>query len=444
MSDRRFDYDQELLQCCAQSRVVLLLQLHMQLVVESSDHANREVLHVVNPVSDKGFASPIINNNDDDDDDNPAGGEESQNSASSPSCCLELFDQYSRHYGRRHTAAETFFVDHDDDGFELGNRIEAFLRSVHFVYQHNNNNSSNNNNIHTVALNRFSDLHPDEIFATPTLTATEPIHNLWGERSRLRRQLIQEESSSGPWESDLLGSTTNTDSHNGDGVTVLLSTPEQILHVAANLTIGKGSLNKLYKYHKQQKTNAQTYDLYPVTLDIPAENQWEEAPNDHSNFAATPALTPDMDGALLSIKHNKNMPEPWNHNNINNKKKTGPQDLVEDATAVVPHNQDKRFRTHLNWATEDNPDGVPIVNEPFDQVRSFTHSFVVHDTAVALPTLLLFCVAHSHGPLLLPLLGHLRIMLGFFCGRLARSECGTSRSSQGISGVHTAAPHQRR
>ena len=137
MSDRRFDYDQELLQCCAQSRVVLLLQLHMQLVVESSDHANREVLHVVNPVSDKGFASPIINNNDDDDDDNPAGGEESQNSASSPSCCLELFDQHSRHYGRQHTVAESFFVDHDDDGFELGNRIEAFLRSVHFVYQHN-------------------------------------------------------------------------------------------------------------------------------------------------------------------------------------------------------------------------------------------------------------------------------------------------------------------
>ena len=27
------------------------------------------------------------------------------------------------------------------------------------------------------------------------------------------------------------------------------------------------------------------------------------------------------------------------------------------------------FDTHLNWATSDNPDGVPIVHDPKDQVR---------------------------------------------------------------------------
>ena len=255
------------------------------------------------------------------------------------------------------------------DQFELGNRMDAFLRSVHFVYQHNTNND-----VHQVALNRFSDLPPHEIFSTAVSTTTattqtDPIHNLWGERSlrhyyrRRRRHLMEETEAFWSFASDTPIPSSMSNADRNGGVTVLLSTPEQIMWVAANLTIGKGSINKLYKYHKDdQKHNSQAYNLYPVTISIPAENQLPS--NDKNNFAATPAITPDMDGALLSIKSNKNVPQ--------NKKssKKDDRDFVEhDTDAVQPTS--KTFRKHLNWATHNNPDGVPIVNEPFDQVRVF-------------------------------------------------------------------------
>ena len=340
MTNRHFDFDEDLLECCAQSRVVQFL-----FAVERHDTS-----------VDGSFASTIHSESDPD-----RGYEESRRSTSS--CCADLFDQHSRHYGRQHSVHESLLLEHPvlPDQFELGNRMDAFLRSVHYVYQHNNKND-----VHKVALNRFSDLHPNEIFSTastPT-TRTDPIHNLWGERSlrHYRRHLMEANALDIPFPITTADSSSSTTDRNS-GVTVLLSTPEQILWVAANLTIGKGSLNKLYKYRKEEKHNAQAYNLYPVTIDIPTDNQLPL--NDENNFAATPALTPDMDGALLSINKNKNVPPKTS-------KKTSDSKFVDhDTDAVQPAS--KTFRKHLNWATHNNPDGVPIVNEPFDQVRSFTY-----------------------------------------------------------------------
>ena len=40
-------------------------------------------------------------------------------------------------------------------------------------------------------------------------------------------------------------------------------------------------------------------------------------------------------------------------------------------------NDDRGWDTYLNWATEDNPDGVPIVHDAMDQVSDMTDSLIV-------------------------------------------------------------------
>jgi hypothetical protein len=113
---------------------------------------------------------------------------------------------------------------------------------------------------------------------------------------------------------------------------------DDILQVAAEMGIGKGSMSKLHK-HKPANKNQQTYQLYPDAIEVPTAEYVEG----YRDFE-TPPLQQEMNGALLSIKRNR---------------------------SVRKH---EYFATHLNWATTENPDGVPLVHPAFDQVSFFFFS----------------------------------------------------------------------
>jgi len=380
MTDRRFEYDEGLLESCARSKVA-------HFVANNSKRGSSfdQFLNVDAWFSSSASSDLLVDRQDDDDDDDKS--------------CIALFELHRTHYGRQHTEQESLFlqrgrrdsldddVDDDDDDYyetamdqyELGGKMEAFLRNVIFVYQHNaaaKLTKDDSNSQHVVSLNRFSDRNPGEI-----LTARELPEDIWSETSRRRleqqqqqQQNYNEEFGLGlDWNEPWGRHTDNEESIKG--VTVLLSTSEQILNVAANLTIGKGSMNKLYKYKKEKKLNEQTYDLYPTTIDIPTD----EFLNGEDVRFATPALTPDMDGALLSIKRNKNTP-PKTSNKHDDKKDM--KHVVDNGKVIDadnndnhPKRNDKKFKTHLNWATTDNPDGISIVHDAFDQVCTVSTCF---------------------------------------------------------------------
>ena len=82
--------------------------------------------------------------------------------------CRDLFLQHASHYNRpRLTPDEeglwnSFLISETPRNVSgSSSRIEAFLNSVQFVHRHNTREGPNN--IHTVGLNRFSDLNQYEL-----------------------------------------------------------------------------------------------------------------------------------------------------------------------------------------------------------------------------------------------------------------------------------------
>jgi hypothetical protein len=268
------------------------------------------------------------------------------------------------HFGRKHSEEDELLerieVREEQEAsrssssfptYRVGRKLENFVQSVLFVDQHNSVAGKS----HQVALNRFSDLHPIEIEQE-----FQPAEDLWREteasRGRLLRELDDEytkEVWGGKWKKyrviELEGSSLNwngDDEGNHAGTPTVLSSSKKILEVAADLAIGKGSMHHLEpKSPKKKKHKPKVdYDVYPTTIELPPKQ------GDQNIFQTPELKDPDMSGALLSIKKRKDQDEKHSKNMTN-------------------WTTDDTFATYLNWATEDNPDGVPLVHDAFDQVR---------------------------------------------------------------------------
>jgi hypothetical protein len=115
-----------------------------------------------------------------------------------------------------------------------------------------------------------------------------------------------------------------------------------------------GWVKHIHKYTKR-KTDHIQFDLYPSKLRIPTDdtviphNEQDDDSHPHSPTVHTspfyqPVVTSDMDGALVYIGKNKK----------------------QYSAAQREHDV---FAININWASTNNPDGVPIVNDPIDQVK---------------------------------------------------------------------------
>ena len=228
--------------------------------------------------------------------------------------CMSLFIQHQRHFHGVDPVLGENLAPH------MHRKLDNFVRNVRFIHGHN----GLENGGHKVALNRFADYNLD------TVLSSDDVGD-W------HRWLRAEEDS---LESTFLESNMQSDLA---GVLTPLADIESIKGVAANLTIGKGSFNKLQPSHHSHKSSKKLYDTLSDTfVDIPVSPEQGE-------FQTPQNEGSDSDGGLLSVKRNPDY----------RRRRQGVP--VHDA------NPQRGFDVYLNWATQDNPDGVPIVHGSFDQ-----------------------------------------------------------------------------
>lgn len=335
MTDRRFEYDEDLLKSCARSGVAaFVVEKQNQSYFRFESLREREL------------------------------SEENDNS------CVLLFHLHAHHYGRHHAKEESFMVRKSTldntpqenvnatiqlHSYELGSKMDTFIRNVVLVESHNSAAAADNLHYHRVALNRFSDLRPSQVLAVERVDPAD----LWSEKSRrLAKIVVTNHDGDGlEWVSDASKEHGTDEATMGSGVNhlmmpVRLSTPEKIMEVAANYAIGHGSMHQLYKYKKQNPHNKVTLELYPTKIQLPTQEELNSV--DGGQFQ-TPALERAMDGTLISIRQNK---EYRRHHSKHSSSEHDEQGSFSD----------DEFTTYVNWATVDNPDGVAVVHDAIDQV----------------------------------------------------------------------------
>jgi Cathepsin propeptide inhibitor domain (I29) len=306
-----------------------------------------------------------------------------------PQACVALFHEHQDHYYGQQPAATppattvsvaSYLYDlrNDEAAAETETessatsslspstlqRFEAFVENVGFVHRHNSNSARGGNHHHRVALNRFSDRRPDEIFPGSSDMDDEgaALGGTSARRHLLRHAdpeqadplMLDEEAESG-FDRRVLAQLER------DGVVIHLDDAETVMSLSLE-GIGKGSMNHLNpkKYEKiyhKSKT---------LTLD----------PDEPLRQFETPDVLQELDGAILSIRPE----QPAEHDddddrNNNNDNKDEDADGPPPSRNPVfvsndpPEQDEDEFARNLNWATADNPDGVAIVHEPIDQVR---------------------------------------------------------------------------
>ena len=212
------------------------------------------------------------------------------------------------------------------DGSDIGNAInkdistrhEAFLHNVMFIHQHNNDERTS----HKVALNQFSDVPMSDFPQVP-----------------LYEQLDEQKN----------------DSTQHPTLKINLDDP-MFLHLNDETVIKKIGL----KIQRRQKQISTSLSFVENILQIVKESWWwigggQLSSKHSSSHHRKPSMKAKRDkkesDSFLLDKQNELGGLKGNNKNDSNG--------VDDT--------DDPYKTYLNWATEDNPDGVPIVHPSVDQ-----------------------------------------------------------------------------
>jgi C1A family cysteine protease len=245
----------------------------------------------------------------------------------STSDCLTLLQQHASHYNRpAFSSNEHRFWDellgHNKDVVatqtlqDLSTRHETFLHSVMFVHRHNTDETMN----HQVALNRFSDVPMSEF---PKLSSQ------------------QQHSTHSPLVINF-----------NDPMFVRLNNEEIIMDIGA-------------KIRREQRVVVDSTSSFLENIIESIKDSWwwigggqlSSSSSSSSPHIKTPKKTRQDDNKDSSFLLDKQSElgglETNNHQNNNNG--SGGEDTTDP------------YKTYLNWATTDNPDGVAVVHPPIDQ-----------------------------------------------------------------------------
>ncbi|KAL7555280.1 hypothetical protein ACHAWF_019057 [Thalassiosira exigua] len=293
-----------------------------------------------------------------------------------PRDCRALFDAHAAHYRRPPPSeAEELFWDafateevagegasrRGEGGRDAGStlegldelegspRVEAFLSSVAFVHDHNGQESN-----HRVTLNRFSDVPSHEL---PLMSAANN-----GDTSSADASL---DAGFDRWKSALEGSLRQT------GVTGERSMFVPLDEEASMVELGNLMRRRRRRPQQQREDPTSTNQnskgqlssrSYVSNLFGDMRDSWWWVGGGHRHG--------DKDSKKRAEEH---APKP-SHSKGNsflvdkhNKHKLGGLEEKSDSTTSDGDDVGDRWDRHLNWATEDNPDGVPIVHPAIDQ-----------------------------------------------------------------------------
>jgi Cathepsin propeptide inhibitor domain (I29) len=213
--------------------------------------------------------------------------------------CTWLHHQYALHYNRSLQHSRGLGTDTSSNRKRsLDGRFRRFIKSVLQVHAHN----SNPQKLYRLSLNQFADLE----YPVRETGAFDIHAALWDAPDK---ELV-----------------------------FLIAEPQDVMDIAANLTIGKGGLGHLNPPkggRKKPKNQVREQPAERVKFD-----------GSDPNFSVPSIDDPTVDGDLLKIT---------------------PRNKLEGEITSGQLDGD-RYSTYLNWATTDNPDGVRIVRDAFDQV----------------------------------------------------------------------------
>ena len=238
--------------------------------------------------------------------------------------CSLLHEQHAKHYNRHPPVPFTKHknTENGDHRYVVDERLRRFLQSVLYVHNHNSQTAVKSSttgerrqrNLHRITLNQFA----DEDAASWLLSQHDTAND--------ERDLEME---GGAW-------NTMLDYESLDTEWIL-----DPVDIAANLTIGHGGTEHLN--HRTKKARKRTIqDVIAGKITFPKR---ESDPN----FAVPLVDDPDYDGVLLKVKPRRK--------------------LLKDLEKHRGGGRgDDRYGAYLNWASHNNPDGVPIVHDPIDQV----------------------------------------------------------------------------
>ncbi|KAL9185737.1 hypothetical protein ACHAXT_003514 [Thalassiosira profunda] len=268
--------------------------------------------------------------------------------------CRTLFERHASHYRRPPLTDEedTFWdawanislVDAADEtagpsDISPSSRIEAFLRSVLFVHEHNRRGT------HRVGLNRFSDLLHHEL---PLMSAGSDVPPMGGGVEPLEVSAAL----------DNLLPLDLLQSHQGMGAKgpafVPLGDDESIMKLGEKMRrvqqqpYRSGNLSDIPRLHSGSRLLQSFRDAW----------WWIGGLNlrDRENASGDDSLSRHS-----SREYKK--AESKDNSFLDDKKKDFDGGLEEKDESTKTENWDH----HLDWATEDNPDGVPLVHPAMDQ-----------------------------------------------------------------------------
>eukprot|EP00986_Skeletonema_menzelii_P004473 scaffold1527_cov145-Skeletonema_menzelii.AAC.7 len=244
--------------------------------------------------------------------------------------CLTLLTQHASHFNRPALSSKErqfwgVWTNMSKGVFDIGNSInkdistrhEAFLHNVLFIHQHNNDERMN----HKVALNQFSDVPLGDFPQVP------------------QHQQLDEKQN---------------DSTQHPQLTVDLDDP-MFLHLNDERVIMEiGS--KIQR--RQRQTSASVSFVENILQTIKESWWWIGGGQLSSENSSSPHSKPSK-----KAKPKKNKRDSFLLNKQN--ELGGLENKQNDSDSVG--DTDDPYKTYLNWATEDNPDGVSIVHPPVDQ-----------------------------------------------------------------------------
>mmetsp|Transcript_29655 Transcript_29655/g.48929 ORF Transcript_29655/g.48929 Transcript_29655/m.48929 type:complete len:654 (-) Transcript_29655:63-2024(-) len=239
--------------------------------------------------------------------------------------CETLYQQHASHYYGRQRRRQLLSVSEDA-------RYQRFLESVHLVHTHNQRADIH----HTIGLNQFSDLNEKELplasTKSATTTASSNNEDVW-------------KAAGFDMEVDLI----QLSSDGGDDDTIL---EFAALHDRSSnrrqLRNHHGGHHGRHHHHNHKKN----HDKIKVYVNPNDDNKWSTL---DSTVAAAEGHQVHIVATEMELNH-------YRYDDDDDGAMTSDNRMVTDDDNVIDN-----FDTNLNWASEENPDGVSIVHDASDQ-----------------------------------------------------------------------------
>ena len=269
--------------------------------------------------------------------------------------CKSLFEQHTVHYNRPPLSNEELQFWMIASLESMSPRIEAFLRSVLFVHNHNDDIGK-----HKVALNRFSDMLEHEL-PLMTQSSTDGGDARSGDRDSFDPLQSALDSVLSPLQKDIMLDSERE----SEPVFILLDDDEMILKFGESIRQLQQQRLSSQQASNSDDNGVTSASIYNNKHQRLIDSWWWIGGGHHGKEQQViDASTPDdetNDPSLARHSSRKKIVSKSKDNSSLLDKENKMGGLADDV-------DNDAWEHYLDWSTVDNPDGVPIVHDAIDQL----------------------------------------------------------------------------